>query len=316
MFPLPTVKRAPGTPCNSARMEFSIEVWSMRSSRGVNVTSSAPRRTSPPCRSSLSPCPAPTVDRTPLMPGNEARRARAASATVRVSRNALPGGNSTLTVVYPRSDAGIKPVGKSGTRAKDATRKAKVKAIVDLRCAKHQLANRKYPRIKRPSETASAVPLFGTCGFSRYTAIMGVISRATSKEARTATTAVHPNSLKNSPGTPPISAVGRKTTTSATVVAITASAISVTASAVATSMGFPIRAWRSIFSTSTMASSTRMPTITASASRLTVFSVKPNHAIAAKVGMMESGKADAATSMARQSRRNSHTTKTARIAPS
>ena len=49
-------------------------------------------------------------------------------------------------------------------------------------------------------------------------------------EARIASTAVQPNCLKNSPGTPPMKAVGRNTATSAKVVAITAMPISSAAS--------------------------------------------------------------------------------------
>ncbi len=99
---------------------------------------------------------------------------------------------------------------------------------------------------------------------------MGVSTRATSSEDSTATTAVQPNCLKNRPGTPLIIAVGMKTTTRVMVVAITARAISVTASPAACLMGLPMRLWRSMFSISTMASSTRMPTMTARASSVSV----------------------------------------------
>jgi hypothetical protein len=71
-----------------------------------------------------------------------------------------------------------------------------------------------------------------------------------------------------------------------------------------------------MFSTSTMASSTRMPTTTARASSVTRFRLKPSQNIAAKVGMIESGSATAAMNVARRSRRNHHTTMTARSAPS
>ena len=71
-----------------------------------------------------------------------------------------------------------------------------------------------------------------------------------------------------------------------------------------------------MFSISTMASSTRMPTTSDSASSVTTLSVKPSKYIAAKVGMTDSGSAVADTKVARQSRRNSHTTSTASSAPS
>ncbi len=44
--------------------------------------------------------------------------------------------------------------------------------------------------------------------------------------------------------------------------------------------------------------------------------MKPSTQIAQNVGMIDSGNASADTSVARQSRRNSQTTKIARIAPS
>ena len=77
-----------------------------------------------------------------------------------------------------------------------------------------------------------------------------------------------------------------------------------------------MRIWRTIFSISTIASSTRMPSTRLSASRLIVFSVKPISSMNANVGTAESGMASAEIAVARQSRRNSHTTTTARMAPS
>ena len=72
-----------------------------------------------------------------------------------------------------------------------------------------------------------------------------------------------------------------------------------------------------MFSISTMASSTRMPTTRLMDSSVTTLSVKPKtKCITAKAGMMDSGSAVAATSVARQSRRKNHTTTTARMAPS
>ncbi len=71
-----------------------------------------------------------------------------------------------------------------------------------------------------------------------------------------------------------------------------------------------------MFSISTIASSTSRPITSDNASSVTVFSVKPMKYIAANVGMIDSGSADAETSVARQSRRNSHTTRIASIAPS
>ena len=71
-----------------------------------------------------------------------------------------------------------------------------------------------------------------------------------------------------------------------------------------------------MFSISTIASSTRMPTTSESASRVTPLSVKPSSDIAQNAGMIDSGSAVEATSVARQSRRNRNTTSTASAAPS
>ena len=97
---------------------------------------------------------------------------------------------------------------------------------------------------------------------------------------------------------------------------MTARPISSTAS-IAASLGvLPLPMCRTIFSISTIASSTRTPTTSASDNRLTVFIVKPRYFIPIKVGMTDKGNAVAATSVARQSRKNKNTTITARIPPS
>ena len=77
-----------------------------------------------------------------------------------------------------------------------------------------------------------------------------------------------------------------------------------------------MRMWRTMFSISTMASSTRMPVTRVSASRLTRLSEKPIASIAQKVGNTESGRAIAVTMVARRSRRKMNTTTMASAAPS
>ena len=77
-----------------------------------------------------------------------------------------------------------------------------------------------------------------------------------------------------------------------------------------------MRMWRTMFSISTMASSTRMPVTMVMASRLTRLSEKPATSSAQKAGMIDSGSAMAAISVARQSRRKMKTTTMARMAPS
>ena len=59
---------------------------------------------------------------------------------------------------------------------------------------------------------------------------MGVSTRATTSEAKTASEAVQPNCLKNFPGMPDIKAVGKNTAIKVKVVAITAKPISSAAS--------------------------------------------------------------------------------------
>ncbi|MNV22496.1 hypothetical protein D3C71_1134720 [compost metagenome] len=128
--------------------------------------------------------------------------------------------------------------------------------------------------------------------------------------------AVQPNSRKNLPAMPGMKATGTNTAARVSEVAITALPISPAASRAASSGGLPMRRWRTMFSISTIASSTRMPTTTDNASRVIMFSVKPKKYITAKVGMIDNGSASAATQVARQSRRNSHTTSNASSAPS
>ena len=65
-----------------------------------------------------------------------------------------------------------------------------------------------------------------------------------------------------------------------------------------------------------MASSMTMPTISTSASMVTVLSVKSSAAISPKVETTEAGMATAAITVARQSRMNANTTRQARMLPS
>jgi hypothetical protein len=118
------------------------------------------------------------------------------------------------------------------------------------------------------------------------------------------------------PATPLMKAVGRKTAISVKVVAMTARPISSAASIAAWNGALPMRRWRMMFSISTMASSTRMPTTSDSDNAVTTLKVKPIRYITAKVGIADSGSAVAETKVARQSRRKSQTTMTARMAPS
>jgi hypothetical protein len=102
----------------------------------------------------------------------------------------------------------------------------------------------------------------------------GVSSRATISEKVTAAATVSPNCRKNCPGMPGMKATGTKTARMAPVVAITAKPISAEASSAALyapRSGW-VRRWRTMFSISTMASSTSTPTTRVSASRVMLLS--------------------------------------------
>ena len=110
---------------------------------------------------------------------------------------------------------------------------------------------------------------------------------------------------------------GMKITTRLMVVASTGSAISAVASRAASNGAIPFSSMnRKMFSSTTIASSMTMPTISTSASMVTVFSVKPSAAIRPKVEMTEVGMATAAITVARQSRMKKNTTRHARMLPS
>ena len=115
---------------------------------------------------------------------------------------------------------------------------------------------------------------------------------------------------------PGMKATGTNTAARVSEVAMTAVPISSAASRAASKGVLPMRKWRTMFSISTMASSTRMPTTTDRASSVMMFSENPNAYITANVGMIDSGKATAEIQVARQSRRNSQTTSKASSAPS
>ena len=140
--------------------------------------------------------------------------------------------------------------------------------------------------------------------------------RATSNEMNTAAATVRPNCLKYCPLMPPMKLTGRNTAMMVNEVATTASPISSAASMAARKPLLPMRMWRTMFSISTMASSTSTPATKDNDSSVIPLSVKPIHCIKAKVGMADKGMASAEMSVARQLRRNSQTTATARIEPS
>ena len=113
-----------------------------------------------------------------------------------------------------------------------------------------------------------------------------------------------------------MNAVGKKTAISVNVVAMTARPISSAASIAASYGDLPPRKWRMIFSISTIASSTSTPITKDSASSEIMFKLKPSSHITKNAGITDSGSATAATSVARQFRKNTKTTTTASSPPS
>ena len=234
-----------------------------------------------------------------------------ASVTASVSTSCEPGANSIARTDRALSEGGMNPDGSNRAPASDATNRIKPVPMVANRCRTDHRKAAPYRRSRRPSAFSSCPP-----GLRKYAASSGVISRATSSENSTCTDTVIPNCLKNCPETEDRKLTGRNTATIVRLIAITARPISSAASSAARYGDLPIWMWRTMFSISTMASSTRMPTLSVIASRLTMLSEKPSRFITQKAGMIDNGSVMAAMMVDRQSRRNRNTTTTARTAPS
>ena len=109
---------------------------------------------------------------------------------------------------------------------------------------------------------------------------------------------------------------GMKMTTRLSVVASTASPISAVASRAAWAGDiFFSSTKRKMFSSTTMASSITTPTISTSASMVTLLSVKFSAHIIPKVDMTDAGMATPAMTVDRQERMNASTTSDARMLP-
>ena len=107
-----------------------------------------------------------------------------------------------------------------------------------------------------------------------------------------------------------------KITTRHNVVARTGSAISAVASRAASIADSRFSSMnRKMFSSTTMALSMTMPTISTSASIVTLLSVKSSAAIIPNVATTDEGMATAAMIVERQSRMNANTTSEARMPP-
>ena len=95
--------------------------------------------------------------------------------------------------------------------------------------------------------------------------------------------------------------------------AMTGPVISSMALMVASRGGSPLAIQRSMFSTTTMASSTTMPIASTSPKRVKLFNEKPSRAMMPKVPIKETGTSIIGISVARQSCRKTSTTRKTRM---
>src|SRR5258708_4186826 len=140
--------------------------------------------------------------------------------------------------------------------------------------------------------------------------------RATSSEMNTAVATVRPNCLKYWPLMPLMKLTGRNTAMMVNEVATTASPISSAASSAAWKPLLPMRICLTMFSISTMASSTSTPATRERPNSVMVLIVNPINCMNANVGIADSGIANAEIKVARQLPRKNQTTTTASTEPS
>ena len=139
---------------------------------------------------------------------------------------------------------------------------------------------------------------------------MGVNVSETTSETSTASDSVMANSKNMRPMNPPMKSSGTKTATSDTLIEVTVKPTSRAPCSAARKGGMSRSMWRAMFSTTTMASSTRKPIDTIKAINDSVSSEKPMTCIIAKVPISETGIARLGIKVARALRRNRNTTST------
>ncbi len=159
------------------------------------------------------------------------------------------------------------------------------------------------------------LPWARASGGGMRAASIGVRVSATNSENITAAATVTPNSPRNEPTRPSTKITGRKTTAMERVAAVAAKAIWRVPFEAASKGASPASRCRSMFSSTTMASSITTPTARARASRVMMLRVAPKIHITPKLAMMESGMAVATMSVGRVRRRKTKTTRVARKAP-
>ena len=124
-----------------------------------------------------------------------------------------------------------------------------------------------------------------------------------------------PNSPRKLPTNPSTKTTGRKTAATEIVALVAAKAISRVPTLAASLELFPPARWRSIFSSTTMASSITTPTARVIPRSVMVFSVNPLIHTNPKVATSETGIASAMINVGRDLRRKMKTVKTASAAP-
>ena len=167
---------------------------------------------------------------------------------------------------------------------------------------------RSKPRANAPGVAASAVPrvLPGSKRADRT----GARVSAVIDDRVTAKASTKPNSEKTPPACPGRKEIGMKTAASVAVVEITAKNTSFAPEAAAAKAPMPDLRLRTIFSTTTMASSTTIPVANTSARRLIVLTENPVSQIAASVPINATGIVTAGINVARGERRNRKITTT------
>ena len=134
-------------------------------------------------------------------------------------------------------------------------------------------------------------------------------------ESAVATAMVTANWRKKRPVMPSRKAVGTNTAQSTSAMDSSAPPTSSMVAVAARWTDGSVRRWRSTFSTTTMASSTTIPTASTRPNRVRTFKVKPKASITPKVPIRDTGMARMGMSAARQFCRNSSTTSTTRTPP-
>ena len=201
--------------------------------------------------------------------GNAARRWRTVSADRERLLERRARRQLDADVVKPLSPAGAKPVGQQRNQRRSRATKITVADTERLPAVARGTSapSRRYQSFSGRLSSACG------CGFRKYAAIIGVSVRATSSENSTAHVTVKPNGRKNSPAMPLMNATGMNTAHSVSGSRPPRGRSRCAASSPPASGVLPMRKCRTMFSTSTIASSTRMPTTSDSASIVSMFSV-------------------------------------------